>query len=598
MTGKPLVGSVVGPTTLTHWGQVLHLPNAYGIVEVSFPDGGARAAGIQLLSHITARLTTTPRSLKELEDIVKEMVSEGAETILLCVPVGRVLYLVLHGKGDVYLKRNRQFARLIHDTGTISGEIQSGDTILLASAEFSRALSSEEAGAVFDHLTPEEVAERLTLILHEKPYGEGSAAMVLQFGEISDEPVVVTAKRLAQAKVFLAHFHPRRVRRHLSLTVLKDDIARLRRHPRKVTLLVTVLLICFFAVAVVLGIWKQTNLGVNPSVVASVTDARHALDEGVALLSLNPVKGRERLQSAKNILDPLSKSVSPTSREGREVQDLLARVNDNLTQAMQITQVKPELFFDAALVKKGATITSINLGDAGMGLIDTATSTVIALDVTSKKATVLGGGTNFAGMSRVAVHGDAFYVLTAAGINKVNLSDKQLTQAIVKKDPQWGTVKSLVSFGGNLYLLDTAKSRIWKYVATETGFTDTREYLNPDTLPDLSQTNSLAIDGSVWMGSTNGRLWKFTGGKEDTFTPQGVVPAFGKTLIMYTSDATNNIYVLDADNSRVVVLGKDGIYLAQYAWKDPLAATALAVSEKEKKIYLLAGGKLYTIALK
>lgn len=556
MTLKPLVGSVVGPTTRTRWGQVLHLPTAYGVVEISFPDGGARAKGIHLLSELSARLTDAPTSLNRLTDIARESAQEGIETILLCVPVGHVVYLALQGSGDVYLRRGQKFARLLHGSGSISGEIQPGDTIILASAEFSRALSMEEAAGVFDHLVPSEVAERLTLLLHEKPYGEGSAAMVLQFGEEIDIEETPPPKTMALPP----------------------------------TLLITAGLIGVFIIAVALGIWKQTTQGARPGVVAAVADARHAFDEGVALLTLNPVKGRERLTTAKRLLESLPAS--------RDITDLLRQVNDNLTQSMQIVKVKPELFFDAALVKKGGTISSVGFEGTTMGIIDGATQTVLALDVISKKATVLGGGTTYGGMSGIAVHGDGVYVLTTGGIHKVRLTDKQTQQSVVKRDPQWGAIASLVSFGGNLYLLDTTKSRIWKYVATETGFTDTREYLNPDTLPDLSQTNSLAIDGSVWLGSTNGRLWKFTGGREDTFIPQGVDPAFGKNLVIYNSDAVNNIYVLDADNKRVVVLQKDGMYLAQYVWEDQLTPTQLAVSEGQKKIYLLAAGKIYAIILK
>jgi len=547
---------VIGPATLKHWGQVLHLPGAYGVVEVSFPDGGARAAGIHLLSKISARLTDGPISLNGLATIAKSATNEGVETILLCVPVNNVLYVALEGKGDVYLKRGKEFAQLLHDTGSISGEVKPGDTIMLASGEFSRAITSQEASEAFDHLTPSLVAERLTLLLHEKPYGEGSAALVLQFGETveSEEP----------------------------------SVQKITMVPKK--LLITVALIVLFLIAVGLGIWKQSASGGSPAARAAMADARHALDEGVALLSLNPVKGRERLTTAKELLSPLKKT--------REVEDLLHQVNDNLTQSMQITKSTPELFFDAGLVKKDGTITSIGFEGTTMGMLDTKTQTVIALDVTSKKATVAGGGAQFAGMSGIAIYGDALYVFTPEGIHKVRLTDTKTQSFIIRKDPQWGTIAALVSFGGNLYLLDTTKSRIWKYVATETGFTETREYLNPDTLPDLSQTNSLAIDGSVWLGSTNGILWKFTQGKEDTFLPQGVGPAFGKNLVMYTSDAVNNLYVLDTANKRVVVLQKDGTYLAQYVWETDFSPTQIAVSEEQKKIYLLAAGKLYTITLK
>ena len=84
----------------------------------------------------------------------------------------------------------------------------------------------------------------------------------------------------------------------------------------------------------------------------------------------------------------------------------------------------------------------------------------------------------------------------------------------------------------------------------------------------------------------------------DTFIPQGVDPAFGKNVAVYTSDTTTNLYVLDSENKRVVVLAKDGTYFSQYVWKDAIIPTQLAVSEDQKKIYLLASGQLYAIDLK
>jgi hypothetical protein len=227
-------------------------------------------------------------------------------------------------------------------------------------------------------------------------------------------------------------------------------------------------------------------------------------------------------------------------------------------------------------------------------MVDKATQTVYALDVTSKSSQILGAGN----MHDVAIHGTNLYVLTDSGINEIQLTNKQTVANVVTKDSQWGTIGALVSFGGNLYLLDTKESRIWKYVATDTGFSELREYLNPDTLPDLSRANSMAIDGSVWIGTADGNIIKFTQGKVDTFIPQGVDPAFGQNLAVYTSDATTNFYVLDGQNKRVVVLQKDGTYLAQYVWKDAIIPTQLAVSETQKKIYLLASGQLYAIDLK
>ncbi len=570
MEEKPLVGSVVGPASFDHWGQVLHLPNAYGVVELAFADGGARAAGVHVLSALTRKLSEGPRSLHAARALAESIEKEGVRSILLCVPVGRVLYVVVRGAGDVYLTRGAEFTHLLAGEGAISGETKAGDTLLLVSEGFTRALGEEEIKQVFDHRTPEEVAELLTLLLHEKKNGEGSAAVIVRMGtEKAAEP---TAEPPPPA--------PR--------TML----------PKKKLALLTIVLLSLFGISVLLGIWRQTTRVKNESVTTTIVDARHALDEGVALLALNPVKGRERLVTAKELLAPLRETVPARSVEGREIAELFEEITKNLTIAMQQYTVKPELFFDGALVKKEGKIAFMGFEDATMGIVDQMTQTVYSLDVGSKKVTVLGGGQTYAGLSYAAVHGDKVYVLTDSGVHMARLNDKKTVENVVKKAPEWGTVRALVSYGGNLYLLDSQKSRIWKYVATETGFSELREYLNPDTLPDLSAATSMAIDGSVFLGTTNGRIWKFTQGKEDTFVPKGVDPAFGTTLILSTNDETKNLYILDSQNKRVVLLEKDGTYIAQYVWEEALTPTQLAVSEGQKKIYLLADGKLYTISLK
>ena len=186
--------------------------------------------------------------------------------------------------------------------------------------------------------------------------------------------------------------------------------------------------------------------------------------------------------------------------------------------------------------------------------------------------------------------------------------EEKTVQAVIPKNPEWGDIASLVAYGGNQYLLDTQKGRIWKYVVTDSqtatqsagaqwGFTTMREYLNPDTLPDFSGATNMAIDGSVWVGTKTGKILKFTQGREDTFVPKGVEPAFGSTLLVYTSDEVKNLYILDSDNKRIVVLEKDGTYLAQYTWTD-IVPIELVVSEELKKIFLLSDGKLYAITLK
>ena len=106
----------------------------------------------------------------------------------------------------------------------------------------------------------------------------------------------------------------------------------------------------------------------------------------------------------------------------------------------------------------------------------------------------------------------------------------------------------------------------------------------------------MTIDGSVWVGTTKGQILHFTQGQVNPFVPQGVDPALGNEIHVYTTDDTKNVYLLDADNSRVVVLDKNGVYLAQYRWTGGRPRD-FVVSEENKKILLLIDGKIYSVGL-
>ena len=71
--------------------------------------------------------------------------------------------------------------------------------------------------------------------------------------------------------------------------------------------------------------------------------------------------------------------------------------------------------------------------------------------------------------------------------------------------------------------------------------------------------------------------------------------SFSKDL---TAQELSNIYILDRQNGRVVVIDKEGKYKAQYIHDKIKGALDLAVSEKNKKIIILTGDKLLSLEVK
>jgi len=608
------IGSVVGNNSSIHWAQTIKTPHAYGIIEAVDDAGIAQTIGMQAIGKITRALEQAPVSLHEVETIANVGRNEGIRSIVLVVPVGSVFYIVIRGSGNVYLKRNGQYAKLLGSEGSISGQGNIGDVVILTSGAFGNTIEENVLIMGAEQLSAIESAEKFAIILNGETDSAGCAAMILEVDAITSSeaaaPSVVQSqeKQVSKIGVFIDRIHLRTGAGKLHRFVRsnpQEKVLTMRRHVllwrhrlKNPKVSITMILLICFGISIIFGVQKELTTKQDKQVTSVMTEATRMYEEGTALMELNSVKGRERLVSAKTTLQPIKDAVTNKTKEGRKVIELYGQIADAITAAMHAYEGEPQLFYDAGLLKSDGAISAIGIEKDTIILGDVKQKAVYSLVLPAKTGSIIGGGVGYDTEHAVALHGTTGYVLLADGVNAIDMNQKQTKQNIIKKSDDWGTISTLVSFGGNLYLLDTVKSRIWKYVATETGFSDIREYLNPDTLPDLSRSTGMVIDGSVWIGTTDGKILRFTQGKENAFVSKGVDPAFGSKLVVYTSDEANNLYVLDMDNKRVVALDKDGMYLSQYVWKSDSLFTNLVVSEKHGKILLLGNDNVYSLDIK
>jgi hypothetical protein len=599
--------SVVGPTSDSLWSQVITLGNSACTIEITSFNEELKTTGKKILDEITKKLREPPVSLEGVKEIVRDATSIGATSVAILVPCGTVCFLAAYN-AHIYIKREDSLAILISGNGDGSVPVKAGDTFLLESETLSHLLPENEIVKVFDGLSPAQIAEKLTYMLHKKEVGVGGAGAVWRAESFIDEaeesygspdiyiaeatPIPTLRTIFSRGLASLRRGHiPRlsRVRYHLNQVYFRPSFS-----PKTIVIIV----IFFFIISVIFGIRHDLVGGTDKDTLSKIAEAKRTLDEGIALRDLNPLKSRERISAAKDAFDILAKKLSPKTKAGRELKELQVQAADNLTLAMRIFSVKPEIFYDLSLLKKDARVGRMSISDDdNIAIIDTSGKTAYTVNAATKNGQILAGSQTIGVLSQVSIYSDSVYLLTNSGTYRVTISDKKATQ-VIKKDDGWGTISDLIAFTGNIYMLDTAKSRIWKYVATDSGFSERREYLNPDTLPDLSKAANFAIDGSVWVSTTDGNIIKFVQGKDASYVIRGVIPDLGKSLWVYTPSIATNVYVLDSEQKRVVVFDQDGAYVAQYKWGTDITASGLLVSEKLKKVFILANGLLYDFDLK
>ncbi len=272
----------------------------------------------------------------------------------------------------------------------------------------------------------------------------------------------------------------------------------------------------------------------------------------------------------------------------------------NVAAAPQIQNVYQvsdfALWLDLDLVKKGFKPSNISLSFGKLLSLDLKNQSLVALDTGSKTQQILAGEDKVGKGEKASLISDQAFVYSGdKGVIKVDTENKKAEQ-IIKKDDAWGNIADIFGFGGNVYLLDSSTGQIWKYLPTEAGYSDKREYLKEKA--DLKEAKKMQIDSSVWILKRGGDILKFTQGAQDHFAISGLDKDLKDVNSFYITDQTDNIYLLDSGNNRLVVLDKTGKYQAQYQSPQFANFSDLVVDEGKKKVFLLQGSKIYTMELK
>lgn len=162
-------------------------------------------------------------------------------------------------------------------------------------------------------------------------------------------------------------------------------------------------------------------------------------------------------------------------------------------------------------------------------------------------------------------------------------------------DGNWKGSTAIATYSTNIYSLDSDAGTVWKYTASDTGYSKATDYADTRRV-SLKGAIDLSVDGNIYVLKQDGSAAKFVkGAYESDFTLRNI-PApqstIGTPAKLFTDDTTNNIFVLDKKTSRVIKFDKSGEFNSQYVFDD-VALDSFVVDAKLQKIWGLANGKIY-----
>ncbi len=162
---------------------------------------------------------------------------------------------------------------------------------------------------------------------------------------------------------------------------------------------------------------------------------------------------------------------------------------------------------------------------------------------------------------------------------------------------EWQGLRLVGGFAGNLYVLDVGLGQILKYSPTVDGYAlPPVDWLSPDAAIDLENVVDMAIDGSIYLLRSSGRVEKLVAGKPEPFDQPDEFD-FTQPVTCFATPPAGSVFLADA--TRVLQVDTAGIFQRQLlppagTWK---RLSALWVDETNGRLYAVDDGRLVMGAL-
>lgn len=576
--------------------------------------------GRNTVSKIEEIVSQSPQiSPLELGQMIKEDIGEGAELALLIAFIsGQKLILSAQGKVSAKLFRDGKIINLTAEK--LSGNFLTGDLAIFGTEGLFSKLDLSEIAKLGDK-SASEVNDIILPKIEEAGDGPSVAGLILKINlepekdpeppeenetveKVLEGPPTWAKKRTFPA-VFgkLSKFVPSR-KNILYLKQAREQGFEAPASKKTLYLAAIAFVILVSVIAFQLRSRSLELASENVDRIAKEVDL--GIKSSGKLIGLNDQMARESLTAKKGEIVSLIEKDFGTewktsdSREGKRLREIVAKLDAEIARAAHINIVaKPEVYFDYSLLKPKPKISSAVLHDGKIIALDLENGSIFSLLTDGKSGSIVGGG-NFGKNSKVDFSGDNLLVYTGGEVRKKDLTTNGAFKTVAKNATGSGEISAMSSFAGNVYLLDKAESQIWKLQGTEEGgFNSGVPYVQPGVELDLSGAKGMTIDGFIYVFDGD-KIWKFASGAPEQFELKSLAAPISRIDSVFSSDQAKNIYIWDGESSRITVVNKEGLYLAQYQLpeiKNGASAIVLA-DEEQKKIFLISGEKVFGIGIK
>jgi len=572
----------------------------------SVSDEDPQQFGRELATRLLSAAPTSALDLHQLiQNVVKEVHERHFELQLAALSLLDDRCVLATYQAKILLRREQKIGQILasgDEVLLIEGKCVVGDLYVLATNAAESYLS-----AIQEQLTERADAETFTTHLMPLVHAAGDSSLVaIGYVQMSTaEELKAQAETPKMFAVFFSNLKQLRSApikiRHWFARLLNNFSHRdvyVRRRQQQLVLKIVAPIIVMIVVIFFLVHSYQANQA------AQVREAQTSLQPLIAQLNDlkkdtadQPIVVRQKTEDVitqmEKLLPHFQQKKTALAVVQRQLDD--ARNFYQNISGLEEVNVLPT-FYDLRLVQSNFLANRMDINANSLFFLDSGQKRVIGLDIDTKQTTLLPTDT-LSQLQDFGLIGKTMYLL-GGGISQLNLESQQPPTTLFPSGGENADATQLRTYGTYVYLLNPVKHNIFRYaVLDQSTLSSPSAWVRPDQKIDYSTEQSFAIDGDVWLTTKTGEIHKYTNGREQPFVINGLKENFTTPISLFTQDGLDNLYILEPQKNRLVVISKKGDFVKEIRSQTLAAASAVVALEKQGRAFVLSGSMVFEVKL-
>lgn len=524
-------------------------------------------------------------------------------TLTLTVVHYKKVFFASYHTSHIIFQRQNKICQIIsgqeYQFENSCGEVLDGDKILICTNDFFQnigfpklktSLAEKNLQAI------EEIFLSELYTLNNQPNLAG-ALIEIHFDDTENNPSSIDSSDTQEVifpvnstGLFNSTFKPSFVKKIFSRNsgyISHHDVSPIIKR-KKINLFIGALLLIGLIVSFYFGYQKNQEKKIESEYQTFKLDLNKKISESIAIKNINLDSALNSAKDANIILEKIQILKVHIS----EVQALKKQVDELLTQTGQApTASSHDIFLDLKSIFNDHQFSKFTYINNEIILIDSIAGSIDSVDVSTNKTKNILKSPQVKNITSFNQNNGSIYYVSG---NMLYVVDQGAANLKIDFNKLGFTISDISFWNGVLYVLDSSKSKIYKFVPSGSNFDSGAAWLKEGSKID-SNTISLSINSSIWLLSESGNIRSFTRGIEDkiNFSSSNISQS-GKKII---SSIDAGIIVTYDKQNFVYLYKNTGDLISKYNFSDKKIVD-ITVNEKDNYVYILVDDqKIYSIKL-